>query len=76
MVIVPEDVLRLVRLQLGVRKVRLETLLVEELGIESADLLNLVAAAEERWGVEIEEEELAAIRTPADLFRLVSSRAA
>ncbi len=76
MVIVPEDVLRLVRLQLGVRKVRLETLLVEELGIESADLLNLVAAAEERWGVEIEEEELAAIRTPADLFRLVTSRAA
>ncbi len=64
----------LVAVQLGRRRVALDDRLVEDLGVESVDRVNLVAAAEDRWSIEIEEEEIAALRTVGDLLDLVRRR--
>lgn len=70
-----EDVQRLVRLQLGARAVKASDRLVEDLGAESADVANIVAAAEEKYGMEIKESEIARLSTVSDLFELISKHA-
>jgi acyl carrier protein len=69
-----DEIKRMVGLQLGVRTVAARDRLVEDLGAESADVANLVAAVEERYQVSIKESEIAKIITPNDLFELVRSR--
>ena len=69
-----DEILKLVELQLGKRGLRENNRLVEELGAESADVANLVAAAEEKYGIAIKESEIARIFTPVDLFELVQKR--
>jgi acyl carrier protein len=71
MPVTSEDVVRIVRVQLGKSQVRESDRLMEDLGAESADMANLVAAVEERYGVRIPEADFAAIRTVSDLHRLV-----
>lgn len=66
-----EEVQELVSLQLGVARVAPGDRLVEELGAESADVANIVAALEDRYGVTIGEEELPELRTVEDLYRRV-----
>jgi len=66
-----DDVRRLVERQLGRRHVRPGDRIVEDLGAESLDVVNLVAAAEDDYGVEIGEEELADVHTVADLHACV-----
>lgn len=68
------EIKKLVSLQLGTRDIRDDSLLVEDLGAESADVANLVAALEEKYQVTVKESEMAKIRTPADLFELVKRR--
>ena len=65
---------KLVSLQLGVRDVRDDSLLVEELGAESADIVNIIAVLEEKYQIVVKESEIAKIRMPADLFELVKSK--
>ncbi|MCP4426701.1 MAG: acyl carrier protein [Chloroflexi bacterium] len=65
------EICRLVSLQLGVRNVKGSDLIQENLGAESVDLVNIIATVEETYQIEIDEAELAAIRTVADLHRLV-----
>jgi len=69
-----DEIIKLVELQLGKRGLRENDRLVEELGAESADVANLVAAAEEKYGIAIKESEIARIFTPVDLFELVQKR--
>ncbi|HXQ35458.1 MAG TPA: phosphopantetheine-binding protein [Anaerolineales bacterium] len=69
-----EDINNLVGLQLGVRLVAEDSRLVEDLGAESADVANLVAAVEEKYHVIVKESEIAKIFTPADLFDLVQRK--
>jgi acyl carrier protein len=72
--ITQDEIRRLVELQLGIRTVQAGDRLVEDLGAESADVANLVAAAEEKYGVAVKESEIARIFTPADLFELIQKR--
>ncbi len=65
-------VCEVVAVQLGRVAVRREDRLIEDLGAESADLVNLAAAIDDRFGIFIPEEELAEIRTVADLEKLIS----
>jgi len=44
---------------------------LEDLGIDSLDGLRIVAAVEKRFGVVIDETEIAKIRTMPDIFDLV-----
>lgn len=67
-----EEVQNLVCVQLGVRKVLAEDRFIEDLGAESADLVNLVAAAEDRFNITFDEEEIANVRTVQELFNLIA----
>ncbi len=69
-----DEIKILVGLQLGVRHVNEADRFMEDLGAESADLANLIAAVEEKYHIEIKESEIARIFTPADLLDLVRKR--
>ena len=66
-----EDIQKLVALQLGIRIVAEYDRLVEDLGAESADVANIVAAVEEKYHIVVKESEIAKIFTSTDLFELV-----
>jgi len=59
---------------LGARQVRESDRLLEDLGLESADLLNLLTAIDDRFGVAIDELEALELRTVADLGDLIDRR--
>ena len=71
---IEQETVGLVALQLGTRVVQPGDRLVEDLGAESADVLNLVATLEDRYGIEIDEEEIPRLATVADVRRLVEER--
>lgn len=66
-----EDLIAIVKMQLGTTDVSENEHLVEALGAESADIVNIVAAIEEKYDIEIDESELANITTIAGLQKLV-----
>jgi len=69
-----DEIQNLVAVQLGLRTVAAGDRLVEDLGAESADVVNLVAAVEDKYAVEVEEEEIAELSTVRDVFELVRRR--
>jgi acyl carrier protein len=69
-----EEINELVALQLGVRVVAAQNRLMEDLGAESADVANIVAAVEEKYHIVVKESEIARIFTPADLLQLVEKK--
>jgi len=75
MTISTDELVEVIRIQLGAATVRPEDRFQEDLDAESADLLNIVAVAEDRWGITIGEEELAELRTVNDLLELLRQRA-
>ncbi len=48
---------------------------LEDLGIDSLDGLRIVAAVEQKYGIVIDEIEIARIGTMPDIFRLVEKHA-
>lgn len=62
-----DDVVGIVAVQLGRRKISPEDRIIEDLGAESLDVVNIVAAVEDRYRIRIEEQELPDIRTARDL---------
>ncbi len=69
-----EDIRSLVCLQLGLERVGAEDNLVSDLGAESADLVNLVATVEDKYGIFVAEDELPDLKTVRDLFERVRGR--
>ena len=69
-----DEIKKLVGLQLGKRHVNEKDRFVEDLGAESADIANIVATAEEKYGVTIKESEIARLFTLEDLFVLIQKR--
>ncbi len=65
------DVTRTVGLVLGRRNVAPSDRIYEDLGAESADMLNLIATMEEKYGISIDEASVPSIHTVADLHELV-----
>ena len=70
-----EEIKELISQQLGRTHIRSEDLLIEDLGAESVDIVNIVASAEDKYSVFIEEEEIPKIRNAADLLALVQTKA-
>lgn len=62
-----DRILGIVRGQLGRTGVGVHDRFLEDLGAESFDILNIVAAVEDRLGIYLEEEEIPSVRSPADL---------
>ena len=69
-----KEICEMVELQLGKRNVRPSDRLLEDLGAESADVANLIARVEERYGIFIKESEIAKVHTPADLFEIIQQK--
>lgn len=66
-----EDIQAMVAQQLGRRRVAPEDRILETLGAESLDVVNLIAAVEDRYRIAIEEEEIPDIETVEDLYETV-----
>ncbi len=69
-----DEIRDLVAVQLGVTAVAAVDRLIEDLGAESADIVNLVAAVEDKYAVVVEEEEIADLRTVRDVHELARRR--
>ena len=69
-----EEISRLVGVQLGKRRVKADDRFLEDLGAESMDVVNIAGAIEDKYRIRIQESELAGIRTPSDLLRLIQKR--
>jgi acyl carrier protein len=69
-----DELKKLVGIQLGQRNVKENDRFLEDLGAESADVANIVATVEEKYGITIKETEIARLLTPADLFVLLQER--
>ncbi len=69
-----DEIIRLAELQFGRLGIQPTDRLMEELGAESADVINLVASTEDKYGVVLKESEIARIFTPQDLYELVRSK--
>lgn len=65
------DLKTLVSLQLGKPNIDETAHFVEELGAESADILNIVLAVEDKYHISIAESETSDIRSTLDLYDLV-----
>ena len=70
-----EDVMRIVRLQLGHSHAREDQRLVEDLGAQRVDIDNLVSTVERKYNVHLSEAEITEIRTGGDLHALVDRHA-
>lgn len=69
-----ENLISLIQVQLGKHAVHAQDRFIEDLGTESVDLLNIVALAEDTFGVALEETEIAGIRSVQDFYTLIVSR--
>jgi acyl carrier protein len=67
-----EDVCRTTGLVLGRRRVDADERLVDDLGAESADVLNLMVTLEQKYGVKIDETEMSNVATVHDLYDLLT----
>jgi acyl carrier protein len=68
-----ESLIRLVEVQLGRKKVKLEDRFAEDLGAESIDMVNLMVTIEENTGVFIPEEVIPELKTLQDLLNFIIS---
>ncbi len=66
-----DEIVKTVGLVLGRRNVVPSDRIYEDLGAESADMLNLVVTVEEKYRIAIDESIVPTIRTVADLHELV-----
>ena len=66
-----EEVSRTVGLVLGCRQVTADQRLIEDLGAESADILNIMVTLEQKYCVKIDETEMTAVATVRDLYDLL-----
>ncbi|GAB6180590.1 acyl carrier protein [Desulfotomaculum defluvii] len=62
--------------QLGVEEddVKMEASFVDDLGADSLDIVELVMALEEEFGIEIPDEEAEKIRTVGDAVKFIQDR--
>lgn len=71
-----EDVKEVLVAQLAVKPemVKLEAKVADDLGADSLDAIELVAALEEKFGISIPEDEARQIATVADVVSLVGQK--
>jgi acyl carrier protein len=62
------------RLGLPAEQLVPEARLVEDLGLDSLDAVELAIAVERKFNIDVPEDELAKLKTVADMLALVESR--
>jgi acyl carrier protein len=73
MAVTSEDIQTLVGLQLGRRKVSAQDRLMEDLGAESADIVNIIATVEDKYHISLKEADISRVRTVRDLYDLIDN---
>jgi acyl carrier protein len=71
MLVTLDDVARVVGLVLGKRVVNGDHRLIEDLGAESADVLNIMVTLEQKYGVRIDDGAMSEASTVSDLYNLL-----
>ena len=73
-----EKVIDIIVDKLGVERSEVvpEAVFVDDLGADSLDLVELIMAMEEEFGMEIADEEAEKLRTVQDVISFVTARAA
>ncbi len=66
-----DHIMRLVKLQLGNHAVSPKDRFMEDLGAESMDIFNMVTKAEDTFGVELSEAQIADIRSVQDFYDVI-----
>ncbi len=63
--------------QLGIKedKVKLESRVMEDLGADSLDIVELLMTLEDEFGIEVSEEEAVKLKTVADIVKIIDARA-
>ncbi len=69
-----EDIKRIISLQLGIREIGDDDRFLEDLRAESADVMIIISAIEEKYGVVIKESEIPELHTPTALYLAVKNR--
>jgi acyl carrier protein len=59
------------RLGISPEEIRLDAMLVEDLGMDSLDAVELAIATERQFNVALSDEQMAKLRTVADIVALV-----
>ena len=70
MLIELDDVCRAVSLVLGRRDPKPDDRLLDDLGAESIDVLNIVVTLEQKYGISIDESAMAGVSTVRALYQL------
>jgi acyl carrier protein len=63
-----DDIKKMVASQLGLSTVNESDRIVEDLGAESSDVANIVAAVEDKYHVTVSEDQIKTISTVRDVF--------
>jgi acyl carrier protein len=71
MAVTIEDIQTLVGLQLGLRRVSGQDRLMEDLGAESADIVNIIATVEDKYRISLAEADISRVRTVRGLYDLI-----
>jgi len=63
--------------QLGLKeeKIKAESKVVEDLGADSLDIVELLMLLEDEFGIEVSEEEAVNLKTVSDIVNIIDSRA-
>jgi acyl carrier protein len=69
-----DEIMTIISVQLGIQEIPSEAHIIQDLGAESADIVGIVAALEDKYGIMIEEGELAEIQTVVELTDLVQKK--
>ena len=69
-----DEIITIISVQLGLQKAPREAHIIQDLGAESADVVGIVAALEDKYGIMIDEGELADIQTVGELTDLVQKK--
>ncbi len=71
---IDDEIRTIVSVQLGIPEIQPEADFIQDLGAESADIVGIVAAAEDKYGIAIDEGELVDIRTVGHFINLVQKK--
>jgi acyl carrier protein len=74
MTVTIDEVKRIVSQQLGIREIGNHDHFLEQLGAESFDVMNIIVAVEDKFGIEIKESEIPQLLTSSDLYNLIKNR--
>lgn len=69
-----DEIRTIVSVQLGIPEINAKDDIIQDLGAESADIVGIIAAVEDKYGITVDEGELADIHTVGELFNLAQQK--